>query len=65
MKAQYIATFQPDGATHGICDGWSYDRITDARTVCGKKGPFTVEHLDSGNALTITCRNCARTNGDK
>lgn len=57
-EAQYAARFTPNGKTHVIRDGWSYARISDARTTCGRKGPFGVEHYASGRTTTITCRAC-------
>lgn len=60
MEAQYVATVpgnSRDSATrHKIRDGWSYDRISEARTGCGIKGPLAVEHMQSGKELTVTCK---------
>ena len=64
MKAQYVATFGTCKTTHGIRDGWSYDRISEARTVCGRSGPFGVNHRGSGRDITVTCKNCERREGE-
>lgn len=60
--ATYVARFsggergKPGATTHAIRDGWSYDRIGQARTGCGLSGPFTIEHLQSGRGLVVTCQ---------
>lgn len=67
MGAQYIARVPAQGskgATHTIRDGWSYSRISDARTGCGIKGPLTVEHMASGRPLEVTCRRPGCTGSD-
>jgi hypothetical protein len=56
MGAQYIARVTDRGASHTIREGWSYDRISEARTGCGIKGSFAVEHLQSGRELPVTCK---------
>lgn len=59
MEAQYVARMdgsKSDSTTHKVRDGWSYDRITEARTGCGIKGPFSIEHYGSGRLITVTCR---------
>lgn len=56
MEAQHVATFNGNKTTHKIRDGWSYDRISQARTGCGIKGSFAVEHWQSGRLIKVTCR---------
>jgi hypothetical protein len=58
MERQYVARFAHKGETHAIRGEWSYDRISDARTLCGRRGPFSVEHLQSGTSLAVTCQQC-------
>lgn len=60
MKRQYVARLRRNGRTHAIRDGWSYSNISNARTGCGIKGPFGIEHLQSGTELSVTCLNCQK-----
>lgn len=55
----YAASFGTSTVMHAIKGAWSYDAISDAVTLCGRPGPFTVNsHHDS--QVTITCRTCIR-----
>ena len=56
MEAQYIARKNDNCESHTVRDGWTYSNISDARTGCGIKGPFAIEHLQSGRGLPVTCR---------
>jgi hypothetical protein len=56
MEAQYVARVTGKGATHKIRDGWAYSNISNARTGCGIKGPFSIEHYQSGRKITVTCQ---------
>lgn len=61
MEAEYVATFGTNETTHAIREGWSYDRISQARTGCGMSGPFGVNSTQSGRKIEVTCcrRGCA------
>lgn len=62
MDAQYVARYGRSKVTHSIREGWSYDDISNARTACcGRKGPFSVEHLQSGTPLAVTCSHATST----
>jgi hypothetical protein len=65
MKRKYVAKFGYDGKAHAIRDGWGYDRIGSAKTLCGIRGPFGIEHFASGRRTEITCRNCKRLDSNK
>jgi len=60
QTAEYVATFDSGwrGTTHGIRDGWSYDRIAEARTWCGRSGPFAINSMHSGTPMNVTCGRC-------
>lgn len=64
MEAQYVATMpgaRDSAVRHTLREGWTYSRISEARTGCGIKGPLAVEHRQSGTPITVTCkrRGCA------
>jgi hypothetical protein len=60
MKAQYVARLAHNGRTHKIRKGWSYSNISNARTGCGRKGPFGIEHMHSGTEIAVTCLSCIK-----
>ncbi|MEV7885222.1 hypothetical protein ACWD3I_25140 [Streptomyces sp. NPDC002817] len=58
-EAEHVARFTHTGKTHDIQPGWSYSRISEARTKCRMNGPFAIESLASGRLLEVTCTLCA------
>lgn len=65
MERVYVAVFSTnEKKTHAIRGEWSYSRIAEARTVCGRSGPFATEHRASGQPIKVTCAQCARADND-
>lgn len=64
-EAAYIARYGRSAVAHAIRDGWSYSSIDNARTLCGRHGPFAVEHYTSGKPIPVTCARCSRMTGRK
>lgn len=61
QRATHVARLRRNGATHDIRPGWSYINIANARTKCGIPGPFPIESLNPSGLLTVTCKQCAKT----
>jgi hypothetical protein len=59
MERHYAASFGTSKVMHAIQDGWSYDAIADALTICGRHGPFAVHH-NLRSPVAITCKACIR-----
>jgi len=59
MERHYAASFGTSKVMHAIRDGWSYDAIADALTICGRHGPFAVHH-NLRSPVAITCKACIR-----
>ena len=58
VEGQYVARFGNKGKAHSIMGEWSYDRISEARTTCGRSGSFGIEHMSSGAPIAYTCASC-------
>ncbi|WP_331726052.1 hypothetical protein [Streptomyces sp. NBC_00470] len=58
VQRRDVARLTRNGETHAIRAGWSFATIRNARTVCGRPGPFPVEYWASGRLITVTCSAC-------
>jgi hypothetical protein len=63
MQAEYAASFgsafPPKAVTHAIDGEFDYARMSEARTLCGRSGPFNVNH-NMNSDVEVTCAPCER-----
>lgn len=68
MQAEYAASFgaafPPKATTHAIAGEFDYSRIAEAKTLCGRSGPFSVNHTftygEKPAVVDVTCKTCVR-----
>jgi hypothetical protein len=58
VRVAIAATFGGfTSTTHAIKGEFDYSRIADARTLCGRKGPFSTRH-NMNSDVEVTCKSC-------
>jgi hypothetical protein len=64
VLAEYAAVFPGSQTRHAIDGEFDYSRMGEARTVCGRSGPFHTESISTYGerpaVVDITCDPCAR-----
>lgn len=57
--ASYGRAFPPKAVTHAIAGDFDYSHIDQAKTLCGRSGPFSTNH-NMNSDVEITCQTCKR-----